>query len=520
MPTIESTQTVTHGPFFKGVDYSVPADEIDYNTLYEMENFTINSAGHAFKRNGSTPINGTALNSGASVTAIGNQRFSAASSKTFAIIGNKFYEDIMGTPTDRTSTATITAGDDLTWELVNADGTLIGHNGDSGDTIIKWPASGNIAALDVDSRFTTAKHVEWFDRRAFWGNLSSGVNRVWYSDTDDIETYGALNFFTFDTDVTGIKKWVNGSGCVIHTENSLIMLSPTGDASVPYRKNLISTGDDVLGGSLSGRCIINVPGFGQVFPRRDGIYSFNGQERIAKISYRLDGSRFWDNINADRLAYSFAQIYPNRNEVWFWLPYGSGQVKMNIVMVLNYRLSQRVGEPVWYGPYVDLTRNCAALISDKPHFGGFDGFVYKHDIGTVDDDGTTDNAIDGYIVSGSSAPFGGKVDCDWISARTFFEISGNHDIEMTEISPDIPSDTQLIHMGGSYDAIGVDFAIGVSAIAGDSEVQYSDKKLSGKSPFKQLKYRNGNASQPCTIRKTVLAFDPIGTVYRDVSGAN
>lgn len=516
----EAQDNIALGPWLRGVDYSRPATEVDNNTLFACENVRIGNAGQGEKRNGSAPVNSSALNSGATVTACGTQKFSASSSATFGIVGDKFYEDIAGTPTDRSGAATITAGDDNTWSTVNADGTLIGHNGVSGDTILKWTAAGgNVATLDVDSRFTTAKWVEYWDRRAWWANLSSGVNRLWYSDTDDIETYGALAFYSFDDDVTGIRRMANG--LVIHTAISLTVLQPSGNADVPYFRNDVILGEDAMGGSLSGRAIVNVPGFGQLFPRRDGIYAFTGGEQLTKVSDKLDGERYWDNVNTDRLSESFAVVYPKRNEVWFWLPYDSGQTAMNHVVVLNYRLSRLMGEPVWYGPFVDLTRNCGALISDKPHFGDFSGYIHKHDNGTVDNDGSSDNAIDAYLETSSPPPYGGAYDVKWKTYRTFYEVSGDHDVEAQETSPDVAADITTIRMGGSYDGIETDFAIEVSAIPGDDVVEYADNDLNGQSPFKRLRYSNGNASEPFIIRKAILTFNAdIGLIRRQYSGVN
>jgi hypothetical protein len=522
----EATDKISLGPWFKGVDYSRPASELDANTLFACENVRVGNAGQGDKRQGSAPVHASAINSGATVTAIGQQKFSASSSATFGFVGNKFYEDIAGTPTDRSGSATITAGNDNTWSTVNADGTMIGHNGVSGDTIVKWTAAGgNLATLDVDSRFTTAKWVEYWDRRAWWANLSSGKNRLWYGDTDDIETYGALAFYSFDDDLTGVRRMRNG--LVIHTAISLTSLQPSGNADVPYFRNDVILGEDAQGGSLSGRAIVNVPGFGQMFPRRDGIYAFTGSEQLTKVSDKLDGERYWDNINADRLSESFAVVYPNRSEVWFWLPYGSGQTAMNHAMILNYRLSRLVGEPVWYGPFVDLTRNCGALIDDKPHFGDFAGFIHKHDNANVDDDGTTENGIDAFFETSSPAPFGGAYDVKWKTSRTFYEVKGAHNIEVQEQSPDIAAATVTINMGGVYDAIetagasGRAFTIEVSAIAGDDIVEYADNDLSGQSPFKRLRFRNGNANEPFSIRKSILTFNAdIGLIRRQFSGVN
>lgn len=512
----EHEDNIARGPFFRGVDYSRPPDELDNNTLYACENVEIGNAGQADKRQGSTPINATALNSGAAVLACGRHKFSSASTKEYAIVGNKFYENIDGTPLDRTAGKTITAGNDNIYSLVDAGGTLIGHNGVAADDIIKWAASGNIATLDVDSQFTSAEFWEYWDRRAWAANLNTSSKGLNYSDAGDIETWGATALFNTDYDLTGIRKWSNG--ILVHNEEALALLQPTGIGDTPYRKNDIVLGgaNGGLGGSVSGYAIINVPYVGQCFPRRDGIYAFSGGT-VEKISEKLDGARYWNSINKDRLQESFAQIYPLRSEVWFWLPHSS--TNMNHVMVLNYRLTRQTGEPVWYGPYVDVTRNCSGLIDDMPAFGGFDGFIYKHDTGDFDNDGTSNNAIDGYFETGSAPPFGGTIDVAWQKNRVFFEVqSSSYELEVQEQSPDVAANTETVNMGSSYDAIETSFTIGRSKIAGDEIVEYADLELSGSSPFKKLRFRNANASEPFSVRRAEMNFKYVGAVRRDTSG--
>ena len=59
-----------------------------------MENYTIGLSGEVKKRKGFAKYNGSAMNSGATVTAFGQVTIAAAE-KTFAISGNKFFDDPM-----------------------------------------------------------------------------------------------------------------------------------------------------------------------------------------------------------------------------------------------------------------------------------------------------------------------------------------------------------------------------------------------------------------------------------------
>ena len=295
-----------YGPWFGGINFSKPAEELTQNEIAEGRNVRIGIGGEAQSRKGTTPYNGTAVSGGHAYTACGQHEFSATSSREFAVVGTKFYEGASGTWTDRTGSATITAGDDNTWSLADANGTLFGHNGVNGDVLLKWTAAGgNIAAWDVDSRFTWAKSVEFFDNRGWAGNLSSGTDRVWRSDVSDITTWDADGYYDFGSEITGLKKI--GTMLAVHTKDTIFGLSPTGNAVTPFRRQPLTNAGTVSNRSL---VTIRVPGSGelQLYIRKDGIYAFNGIDSI-KTSGRLDGERYWDSINASRLHKSFAVVY-------------------------------------------------------------------------------------------------------------------------------------------------------------------------------------------------------------------
>ena len=489
------------------MNYSKPADELRTSELFSAQSVAIGNAGQAEKRKGSTPYINTALNSGATITGCGKQRFSASSKRVFAFAGDKFFEDVSGTWTDRTGGLTITAGN--MWSLANASGTLIGHNGVSGDSLVKWTAAGgNLAAWSVSSRFTWAQHVVWYDRRAWAFNLSSGTDRGWYSDSGDFETFAASSFFQFGEDVTGAERFATDK-LAVHTEQSIFLLVPTGNADTPYAKFNVTQDsskpdEGLIGGTVSGRSIVNLPDGTQIFVRREGIFQFDGSSVVKKISKKLDGSRYWADIQKDELSNSFAVHYADKEQVWFFLPHGTGQTNLNHCMVYDYGLSGVVGEHVWYGPFTGNTRACGAIIDDLPTLGGYDGKLYSHDTGNADNDGADDNAIDGWFETASAAPTNGADDVTWQKARHFYEVTGDHDAEITQQSPGIDATIETLEMGGSYDAIGVDFGIGVSAIAGDNIVEFEDTDISGIDPFTKLRYRNGNANEPFSIRRAIL----------------
>jgi len=200
-----------YGAWVGGFNASKPAEELDPREIYDGRNIRIFPDGRARQRSGSTPFNTSALASTPTIDTFGQHAFDADTERIWAIADGKFYEDTSGVGTgftDRTSTATITAGNK--WSMANANGTLIGHNGVSGDTILKWStAGGNVAALDVDSRFTWAKYWDFWDNRAWAANTSTGTEDVWRSDLADIETWATTSFFQIGAIVTGMRSMSN-----------------------------------------------------------------------------------------------------------------------------------------------------------------------------------------------------------------------------------------------------------------------------------------------------------------------
>ena len=115
-------------------------------------------------------------------------------------------------------------------------------------------------------------------------------------------------------------------------------------------------------------------------------------------------------------------------------------------------------------------------------------------------------------------PAGYDNDCRWSKVRTYYEVKGVHTVDFQEQSPDVASRTQDLQMGGAFAGIGVDFSIGISPIAGDSEISYADLDLGGSSPFKKIKIRNANTNQAFAIRRLVKSFENVGAVRRQLSG--
>ena len=196
------------------------------------------------------------------------------------------------------------------------------------------------------------------------------------------------------------------------------------------------------------------------------MYQWSGGAELEKISGPLDGARYWDYINTARLHKAFALEYADKDEVWFFLPYGAAQQTMNHVMVYN-RTKQR-----WHGPYTGWVRYCAALVGGVPHAGDADGILWNSDTGD-DDNGT---AIDASFETGAPPAVVADVRVSWLTARLYFDGQGDYTADVLQKGADIFGEPQTIDMRGGW------FILNESVLDGPDILQ-SGRQLSGEVPL-------------------------------------
>ena len=494
-----SAESLKLGPWRAGVNYSLPAEEIGPEGLYDMENCTLGLAGEVKKRKGFAKYNASAMNSGATVTAFGQVHIAAAD-KTFAIAGDKFYDVTGGTATDRSGSVTITAGNDNTWNWVMAGATLVACNGVDTDAITWAGGSNNAGTLDDDGRFTKPTWIAFWENRLWLGNENSNSDRLWRADAGDITTWGATNYHQFGYDITGLQPFQNT--LAVHTAEGIHTLTATGNATIPFQQQ-----QRTQRGTIAGRSIITIPGERQVFVRSDGIYQWTGGAQVDKISFALD-DRYWDSLNTARLAYSFALYYPAKEEVWFFLPYGSSQTTMNSVVIYSGRLD------AWFGPYNNFTSDSAALVDDLPHTGDFAGFIMKHETNDNDDG----SAIKAFFETASIAPLGDSIECRWLYARTLFDNIGDFDVSVQQTGAGIVSNTETITMGQSGALLDSTFVLDSSSLESDVSALTDDSDLFGYDPRTMLRFSNFIVDETFTIRRTNLLYKPIGKTRHRKTG--
>ena len=494
-----SAESLKLGPWRAGVNYSLPAEEIGPEGLYDMENCTVGLAGEVRKRKGFAKYNASAMNSGATVTAFG-QVYIAAADKTFAIAGDKFFDVTGGTATDRSGSVTITAGNDNTWNWIMAGATLVACNGVDTDAITWAGGTANAGTLDDDGRFTKPTWIAFWENRLWLGNEDSNGDRLWRADAGDITTWGATNYHQFGYDITGLQPFQNT--LAVHTDEGIHTLTATGNATIPFQQQ-----QRTQRGTIAGRSIVTIPGERQVFVRSDGIYQWTGGAQVDKISFALD-DRYWSSLNTARLAYSFALYYPAKEEVWFFLPYGSTQTTMNSVAIYSGRLD------AWFGPYNNFTRDSAAMVDDLPHAGDFAGFIMAHETNNNDDG----SAIKAFFETAAIAPLGDSVECRWLYARTLFDNIGDFDVSVQQTGAGIVSNTETITMGQSGALLDSTFVLDSSALESDVSALTDDSDLFGYDPRTTLRFSNFIDDETFTIRRTNLMYKPIGRTRHRKTG--
>ena len=365
---------------------------------------------------------------------------------------------------------------------------------------IEWAGSGNAAVLDLDSRFTFASHVAWWDNRLWLGNTNANFNRVWRSDILDIETWGATSFYNVSNDITALVPMQNA--LAIHTRDGIHTLTPTGNTTIPFQLQ-----QRTQAGTIASRACLTLPNERQLFVRPDGIYMWSGGDEIRKISYALDDG-FWPSLNSARLAHIHAVYYPSVNEVWFFIPYGSS-TNMNYAIIYNERFE------IWMGPYSGFERGCSALVGDTPHAGGFDGILYDM-VSTNDND--AGSAIAANFITGAPAPEGGDVRLRWLYSRTYFDESGDYDVTVTQESGGLTSVTGLLNLVGSGFVLDTD-KVDVGKL-GSLRMVSADLDMSGYDPQSSLQFTNNNNNETFRVRHTHLQYLPIGRMRKSKAGVS
>ena len=499
------------GPFWGGTRYDLAVEECKPYELYSMENARLGKSANAEQRPGTDSYQDAAALGGTPTTTFSIE-FKPDTTNTYValIAGAAIYKYDSGWSAI-TGGVTITAGDDNTFEGVDANGTLVMTNGVDTDAI-KWTGSGNAAALDDNGRFSKGAHIAWFDNRLWIGNVNGATNQLWYSDTADIETWGATSFFNFGGRITGLCPVQNA--LAVHTTVGIFTVVPTGNADLPYLPNPNAQTTEA---GIDGRSCESIPGDIMLLVREEGVYEWRGGAELEKVSDALDGERYWDNINTSRLHQAHSLHVPQEGRVYFVFPYGSSQTNPNHVMIYDYRKRTEVhGKNVgaWYGPDTGWERNCGALIDGKPHFGDFGGILWDHAIAldAADSMGATDDgaAYPSHAETGAPAPLGGGSTVGFVSARVWYTPTGIYDLTVQQKGSELVADPQLMDLTGAGLILDNGELLDDGNQWGIDEQMSQDIRLVGYGSTSSLRVLMNAAGQHWSVFKTLIQFENMG----------
>ncbi len=490
-------QAVDYGPFDGGVVYSRAVEDLEFNELSSMENVRLGLGGFVEKRRGFSKYQSlSALGSTPTITACGEFSEPGEADIDFIVAGTAFYEYSSSAWTARTGSVAITAGDDNVFEWVRAHSKLILTNGVN--KVKKWEGAGeNLADITMPGDALRANHCAYWDNRLWLGNTEDNDDRMWYSANDNVDSWEGTSFYNFGAPITGIEPFQNSLS--VHTEEGIWTLSPTGNAEHPY--SLQQRVGTRMGGTLSGRAIISLPDNRQLFIMRNGIYQWTGGDEIEKMSGPLDIG-YWPNINLSRLKYSFALYFAQENEVWFFLPYGSGQTLMNHIMIYNMEME------VWFGPYTGFERTAAAVIDDLPHAGGDGGILYNH--WTADSYSDDSAAIKSYFTTCAAPPDNEPTTRNrWYYARTYFDSTGDYDVSIFQESSGVSGTLESINVQGGGNSVLGSFSLDSDTLS-TVRMLSIDSDLSGYDPHTSLMYSNNVADAFFRVRHVHLHYKALG----------
>ena len=499
--------SILFGPWPGGVNYSQPSEFIRPEELFCMQNTVFDFEASVKSRGGITKHNSSALNSGATVTGARHVGWTPTTDTLVAVSGDQFLEDAAknGTFVDRTGAGvTITAGDENIHSMTFGDGRLMLCNGVDTTPYAQVARLGNLAAQDVDSRFTKPKFVAYWDNRAWWGYLTvSGVLtqwRVWRSDVEDVTTYGATNFnnvLSGQIEITGMKPWSDLLAVHFKSDDQegIAAILPSSLSTIPYVVRVLGEK-----GTIAHNSIQNIPGGKQIFLREDGVYTFRRSDMTyQKISGNLDGPRYWDKVRKDKLFLSHSVLYDKLNQYRLTLPFGSTQDTPNHTIIYDYL------EDRWMGPELNFTAGVSFIMDRDLFVGDYDGFIRQHDTANKNDDSS---AVDSLFLTGAQKPVDSIQKFRWLAAQHYFDALGNWQVAVQQLGPEVTPFLSQFTVGDDFDAIETAFTIGVSKIAGAGIADSEFTQLTGYDSHLQFFYRNANANEPFRIRRAEAWFKP------------
>ena len=371
------------GPFTQGKDQMVLSQNI--HVIY----------GVLKKINGSSTINNSALNSGATITGLYDWQSVSQNRYLMTVAGTKIYSDLNlgNTPSDITGSATITVGNLHTFASLNNVLLICG----GADAPLSWSGTGNVSSATGvpanGSLVVVANNI------MFMAGDASAPSTLYWSAISDPTTWPAASSFPFrnaDGDIITAIAPLNYN-LVIFKRRSTGLL---------YTQSVTVSGGTTLGPLTQVNTSIGCAGPLAWDAMPSGELVVLGSDAHLRI---FDGTNFedisdppppasniqpnFDAVNIKRIQYASVKVYPTLSQIWVAVSTGINTTNDSI-FVYDYALG------TWQGIIPDRAANVLCSSIDgraSPHHpivmlsGDYTGFVYEHDFGTSNAQATGGN---------------------------------------------------------------------------------------------------------------------------------
>lgn len=415
--------------------------------------------------------------------------------KRVAVFGNKFYEDVSGTWTDRTGAITITDGASNHVQFINhqlnANKYIIGVNGV--DAPFKWTGSGNAAVLGGSPPIFTS--VAKFHETIF-GSLNE---LVYFSDTGDPETWDTTKWvINFDKNINRVID--NGQKLAVMMEDHIGSIS----------------GYDYLDFSREESEVKNVGCVGRLAATH-AIFGQNDTDVIATLSKdglwlidqafgatKIFGDQYITDFNQSSLSKSVLAYSRVDQFLFVAMPYG-GSIENDYLIIVDMRTGA-----FWPCPSIHSS-NIRAIVSAKDsnddeyiYFVDTNGYAFKFNRDTKNyHTGTASEAIDARF---KTKKYDLKDVHELREASMLADASGNWNVTMAcgfGLTTDDGS-SGLISLLSTSDTLTFTFVLGASTLGGSNYVFNILSSVGGFGRYLNITVSNSNVDESFNIRKIEL----------------
>lgn len=414
--------------------------------------------------------------------------------KRVAVFGNKFYEDVSGTWTDRTGAITITDGTANLVQFINhqqgSNKYLIAVNGV--DAPFKWTGSGNAAVLSGSPPLFES--IAEYHQTVF----GSILEKVYPADTADPETYDLTNEIAFDRNV---KRVINNGAKL-----AVLMSDHIGSVQGFDYLDFAKEENEINNVGCLGRLAATNAVFGKdtdviATLAKDGLWIIDqafGAEKIFGDDYIQEFSQ--SSLSKASLAYSVAD-----HLLYICAPYGAS-TENDYLIVVDMLTGAFWPCPSIHANSIRAVASARDLNGDEYiYFVDTNGYSFKFNRSTKNyHTGLSTQAIDSRF---KSKKFDLKDIHSLREAYLLAAADGNWNVTMaigfslTSSDGDTGAINLLDDTGG---LLGSTFILGASALAGSNYIFKLLQGVGGFGRYLSIVFSNSNIDESFNIKKAEL----------------